>query len=331
MRASELTDYLNSIIDNEISISLMLWGAPGIGKSSIVAQVAGKHSLDLIDLRLSQLAPTDLRGLPVPTEKTVSWLPPNFLPVEGKGILFLDEINMAPPALQGVAQQLILNRRVGDYVVPPNWFIWAAGNRKEDKAAIFDMPTPLANRFIHLFLDVNSDDFHQYAMDNNFEESIIAFLAFRPSLLHKISFNHLAWPSPRSWEMANVLVKAKLDIEPAVGPVASEYYAYVRLIEDIPDLKGIISGKKAPDFPVEPSLSYAVCIGLALRITNEKDAFNAFKWLMSHAAVEWIQLFTIDAFNKLKKVRKFEAFTKLMIQDDQMREFLTRFSKMALN
>ena len=114
---NKLTKYLNTIVEHNIQSSLMIWGAPGIGKSSVVQAVAEKNNFELIDLRISQLAPTDLRGLPVPNEKTASWVSPDFLPTEGKGILFLDEINMAPPAVQGIAQQLILDRRVGSYEV----------------------------------------------------------------------------------------------------------------------------------------------------------------------------------------------------------------------
>ena len=133
---NNLSKYLNSIVEHNVQSSLMIWGAPGIGKSSVVEAVAKKQNIDLIDLRISQLAPTDLRGIPVPAENKASWYPPDFLPTAGKGILFLDEINMAPPAVQGIAQQLILDRKVGSYQVPDGWFIWSAGNRKEDKAGI---------------------------------------------------------------------------------------------------------------------------------------------------------------------------------------------------
>ena len=138
----KLSQYLEKIVKHNIQSSLMIWGAPGIGKSSVVQMVAQQHDLDLIDLRISQLAPTDLRGLPVPENNKAKWYPPEFLPTEGKGILFLDEINMAPPAIQGIAQQLILDRRVGSYEVPEGWFIWGAGNRKEDFASVFDMQAP---------------------------------------------------------------------------------------------------------------------------------------------------------------------------------------------
>ena len=150
MTPQQLTEYLQSLIVHQIQISAMLWGPPGVGKSSIVAQTARRNGLDFVDVRLSQLAPTDLRGLPVPENGVSRWYPPEFLPTSGTGILFLDELNMAPPALQGIAQQLILDRRVGSYAVPDGWFVWAAGNRKEDRAAVFDMPAPLANRFLHL-------------------------------------------------------------------------------------------------------------------------------------------------------------------------------------
>lgn len=176
----------------------MIWGPPGIGKSSIVGQIAQENDIDFVDVRLSQLAPTDLRGLPVAEDGISKWYPPEFLPRDGKGILFLDELNMAPPAMQGVAQQLILARKVGSYVVPSGWFVWAAGNRKEDRAAVFDMPTPLANRFLHLEAQPDFDSFKAYALETGVHEQIIAFLSFRPTLLHKIDPQQPAWPSPRS-------------------------------------------------------------------------------------------------------------------------------------
>ena len=146
MTPTQLTAFLERLISEQLNISAMIWGAPGIGKSSIVSAAAKNSGYDFIDLRLSQLAPTDLRGLPVAihpknnVERGISkWYPPEFLPKTGKGILFLDEINMAPPAMQGVAQQLILDRKVGNYKVPEDWLIWAAGNRKEDRASVYEL------------------------------------------------------------------------------------------------------------------------------------------------------------------------------------------------
>lgn len=171
----KLSTYLEKIVEHKIHSSLMIWGPPGIGKSSVVEAVAIAKDIELIDLRISQLAPTDLRGIPVPDSKNnqACWYPPEFLPTSGKGILFLDEINMAPPAVQGIAQQLILDRKVGSYKVPDGWFIWSAGNRKEDFAAVFDMPAPLANRFIHLEVNSGLDEFKEYALKHQIDDRSI--------------------------------------------------------------------------------------------------------------------------------------------------------------
>ena len=107
---------------------------------------------------------------------------PISLPQDGKGVLFLDEINMAPPAMQGVAQQLILDRRIGDYVVPEGWYVWAAGNRKIDRAAVFDMPSALANRFLHYEVEPEITAFKDWALRSELSEEIIGFLLFRPNL-----------------------------------------------------------------------------------------------------------------------------------------------------
>jgi len=136
MTPASLITYLNGLIEQRMTLSTMIWGPPGIGKSSIVAQTAAARGLAFSDVRLSQLAPTDLRGLPVAENGMARWYPPEFLPREGKGILFLDELNLAPPAIQGVAQQLVLDRHMGSYQVPEGWYIWAAGNRKWARAEI---------------------------------------------------------------------------------------------------------------------------------------------------------------------------------------------------
>ena len=234
MTPEALSHFLTKLVSHRLMFSTMIWGPPGIGKSSIVAQTAQAHDMDMIDLRLSQLAPTDLRGLPVAdTDNGLSrWYPPEFLPRGGKGILFLDELNLAPPAMQGMAQQLILDRRVGSYTVPEGWFVWAAGNRKEDRAAVFDMPAPLANRFIHLNVEPHFQSFKTYAMGRGMHEHLLAFLSYRPELLHKLDPQQPAWPSPRSWMVASQLYETGLDLACVVGMgAAAEFHAYLKIYQ----------------------------------------------------------------------------------------------------
>src|SRR5262245_18674290 len=133
------------------SDAVMLWGAPGIGKSAIVHQMAAMRRCKVIDLRLNIREPVDLRGIPVPNAKTrtTDWLTPSELPqVErdgATGILFLDEVNTASAQMMAVAMQLVLDRKVGDYVLPKGWVVVAAGNRTSDRASAQRMPTALRN------------------------------------------------------------------------------------------------------------------------------------------------------------------------------------------
>jgi AAA domain (dynein-related subfamily) len=329
MTPQALTRFLKSLVEQKIQLSVMIWGPPGIGKSSIVAQTAAAHQLDWIDVRLSQLAPTDLRGLPVPDHdhRSSRWYPPEFLPRSGRGILFLDEINMAPPAMQGMAQQLILDRRVGSYVVPDGWFIWSAGNRKEDRAAVFDMPAPLANRFLHLFVEPDFDSFKAYALASGVHEQILAFLAYRTELLHKIDPTHPAWPSPRSWVMASTLHSGNLSIEPVVGPAAyAEFQAYRSVYENLPDLDKILQGTgEAIPFPKEPSVRYATVMGLMRRAIDLKQSIRAFRWMVQKASSEWTQMFVSDLVRYYESMGKLGVLVASSRQEQQLRKYIQEY------
>lgn len=331
MTPAALKDYLATLLHKNLQISTMIWGPPGIGKSSIVGQLAQEHHLEFVDVRLSQLAPTDLRGLPVAVDGISTWYPPEFLPRDGKGILFLDELNMAPPAMQGVAQQLILDRQVGSYRVPDGWFVWAAGNRKEDRAAVFDMPTPLANRFLHLQVEPDFDSFKAYALEVGVHEQILAFLSFRSTLLHKIDLQQPAWCSPRSWVMASALHHIGLDLAPAIGVgAAAEFAAFVTLYQTLPSLAPILEGKgsKMP-FPNEPSARYATAIGLTVRAVDAQQAYNGFTWLNQVATAEWIQLYAVDMFRVMRSRGQMGALAKLVQQDPKLQAFLKDFQQLV--
>jgi len=329
MTPGELEAYLAALIENAVKASVMVWGAPGIGKSSIVASVAEERELEFVDLRLSQLAPTDLRGLPVAEAGLSKWFPPEFLPTEGSGILFLDEINMAPPSMQGVAQQLILDRRVGSYVVPEGWFVWAAGNRKEDRASVFEMPAPLANRFIHLFVEPDLVSFKQWALTKGIHEQVLALLSYRTALLHKIDPKSPNWPSPRSWTMASELHNVGLDIESCVGKApATEFKAFVALYDKMPDVSAIVAGKEVPKFPEEPSMRYAMTLALVTRSKQASEALNAMRYLADHAPAEWLQLYAVDAFPMLRKSGQIAEIAKAFRDDEKLRDFMINYREL---
>ncbi len=322
MTPHELSCYLTGLVEGQVPLSLMLWGPPGIGKSSIVADVARQHELRLVDLRLSQLAPTDLRGLPVAENGVSRWFPPEFLPTDGCGILFLDEINMAPPAMQGIAQQLILDRQVGSYRVPEGWFIWAAGNRKSDRAAVFEMPSALANRFIHLDLAPDFDSFKAWGLRTGLSEQVLAFLAFRPTLLHQIDAQRPAWPSPRSWAMADRLRRANLAVEPAIGPgAAGEFDAFCLIYDKLPELAPILEGKSKATFPGEASARYATVLGLLVRAETAAQGVHALAWLVKQAGAEWVQFFATDLFPMMRERGQFGDLARQISAHAELKDF----------
>ena len=309
---NKLIKYLNTIVEHNIQSSLMIWGAPGIGKSSVVQAVAKQNDLELIDLRISQLAPTDLRGLPVPNDKTASWIPPDFLPTEGKGILFLDEINMAPPAVQGIAQQLILDKTRYKNSIK-------CKNDLKTFAAVFDMPAPLANRFIHLEVKTSINEFKTYSLVKNLDDRIISFLNFRPKYLHKIDKNSPSWPSPRSWEISNTLLKAGLDVDPAIGkPCATEFRSFCKVYKNLPNIEPILNGKSQPNFPKDLSAKYALTTALTVRAKTVKEVKHAFLYIEKKGGMEWLTQCTHDVAKIWMSKSKSKDLIDMLIANDRL-------------
>jgi len=268
---------------------VMLWGPPGIGKSQIITQVAACHTAPVIDIRLSQMEPTDLRGIPFRIENRVEWAVPSMLPDAERhgpyGILFLDEITSAPPSVSAAAYQLILDRRLGEYEVPAGWAIFAAGNRQGDRGVTYTMPAPLANRFSHFEVDTNIDDWVSWAYANNLDDRLIGFLRFKPELLFDFNpaHNPVAFPSPRSWEFAHRTLQKFGEnpdlllptLQACVGPAAGlELHAFIENLDNMPDLDAILRGESVA-VPREVDLQYAVAsalVGRAIRAKGTADA-----------------------------------------------------------
>mgnify|MGYP002395395866 FL=1 len=279
---------------------VMLWGPPGVGKSQMVAQIAQRHRVPVIDIRLSQMEPSDLRGIPFRVDARVEWAVPAILPDSERhgvaGVLFLDEITSAPPAVSAAAYQLILDRRLGEYQVPDHWAIFAAGNRQGDRGVTYSMPAPLANRFSHFEVDTHLDDWVAWAYANGIDERIIAFLRFRPELLFDFdpAHNPVAFPSPRSWEFAHrALQKFQHEsqllqgtLQACVGPAAGiEVTAFVNSLDQMPDLDAICAGDDV-SVPTEIDLQYAVAaalVGKAIRARDNDDGPRVLGHILGYA------------------------------------------------
>jgi hypothetical protein len=300
--------HLQTVLDREFESTVtghhtpvMLWGPPGVGKSQIIAQVAERHKVPVIDIRLSQMEPSDLRGIPFRENNTVEWAVPAMLPNAQRhgeaGVLFLDEITSAPPSVSAAAYQLILDRKLGAYEVPKGWAIFAAGNRQGDRGVTYTMPAPLANRFSHYEVEVNLDDWVYWAYQHDIDERLIGFLRFRPDLLFDFdpAHNPVAFPSPRSWEFAHNALHKFEDhpelflgaLQSCVGPAAGvELKAFIDNLENMPDLDAILRGESVPT-PKEVDLQYAVAsalVGRAIRAKGTDQANEVYGRILDYAA-----------------------------------------------
>lgn len=295
-----------------------LWGAPGVGKSDVVAQVADDMKLELRDVRLSLLDPIDLKGFPTidAVKKQMKWLPADFLPTKGKGLLFLDEMNSAPQSVQAAAYQLVLNRKIGEYKLPDGWAVLAAGNRASDRSVVHAMPAALANRFVHLDFDVNVDDWNMWAMQNGIHDDLRAFIQFRPNLLHSFdsATNPRAFPSPRSWSFVNKIYKKNLSqdnefelIRGTVGEGASaEFSGFVRLIKDLPKVDAVLLDPEGTRTPSSPAGMYAMSTSLDAKATTGN--LERIMKYMTRLPVEFQTVFMRSAIRRDDKLSRTKAF-----------------------
>lgn len=230
----------------------------GLEFSEEVGDINNPNKFLLIRLPLHQLELGELKGIPFPSperDRTI-FLPMGLLPIEGEGILFLDEMNLASPAMQGNAYQLVLDRRLGFYKLPDGYKVLAAGNTSEDGAYIFDMPRPLRARFAHLKLAVPTvEEWSQWAAEEGIDPRIIAFLLWRKDYLFTytpdMSEEIFAMPCPRTWEFVSKSIKGLKDLSlvrdltgSLVGEgVANEFVAWIQLSESY-DIEEIFKKKK---------------------------------------------------------------------------------------
>lgn len=263
-------------------------GPPGIGKSQVVKQTAKALDLELIDIRAILLDPVDLRGLPrINDDGRSQWCAPAFLPTSGRGVLFLDELNAAPPLVQAACYQLVLDRRLGEYELPEGWSVAAAGNREKDRAVSHRMPSALANRFVHIDFEVDTDQWLEWATKAELAPQVTAFIRFRPGLLHDFDpkTDTKAFPSPRSWEFVSNLMTQQLDRETlkalaagAVGPGAgAEFCGFVELWDQLPTVEDVLCAPQSIEIPQDPAVRYALCEMMGAALT-EQNAGAALCW-----------------------------------------------------
>lgn len=278
-----MTGLYKAAIQQNISLkelpSVMLWGAPGVGKSQGIRQMAdalrketGKK-VSVIDVRLLLFNPVDLRGIPTANaDRTLAvWLRPKIFDLNpGKdhiNILFLDEITACPPSVQAAAYQLTLDRKVGEHALPDNTIVICAGNRTTDRSVAYNMPRALANRLCHLEIVSDSDRWLDWAVKQSLHPFIVGFISFRREQLMRFATDNddLAFATPRSWEMVNSILKLNSNVAEVFDLIAGcigqgaalEFLTYTRVFASLPDISMIFAGR-SPGAPSSSDALYAL-------------------------------------------------------------------------
>ena len=365
---------------------LFIWGQPGIGKSDIVAHVAKMQKRPLIDIRLPLMEPTDIRGIPyladikvynkdgklvkddngVPmTDKEFRWSTPSDLPTDeaSRALVFFDEMSAAPPSVQAATYQIILNRRIGNYKMPKDVVIVAAGNRVKDKGVAYNMPMPLANRFTHLTLDVDVDDWKEWATLNRVHKDVVGYISFQPGDLNTFnpSAEGYAFATPRSWYFVSELLQDSVNgelvdtrlpmdvlgdmVKGTVGEgVGVKFMTYRKQAANLPHAKDVLNGTvtklNTKQIDVMYSLVTALCYELKDQADrSEKAAANGDKNPFGnfHKQVDTFLRFVMDNFEDELAVMGTKTILgtyKLPIQSKQLSnwgEFVKKFAALIPN
>ena len=369
LRPSHVASAIDVMRDTDVS--LYVHGAPGISKSAVARQVADRHGIAFIDVRLSQMAPEDVRGVPMLGEidgmKGVVWSSPLFFPrnldyqgtevvdgtktirffnplgnndiryctepqiaveshdgtavqiidrkpdrftvsligkprstvtwsVTGKAqaILALEEFNSAPPSVMAAAYQLILDRRLGDYCVPDGVMLLAMGNRDSDKGVTFKLPKPVANRFVHIEMVEDIEDWLAWSVLAGIHPDIVGYLARWPSKLLDFQPDSPlhSFASPRSWEMVSKII-SRASTPPtevmrslicgAIGTaIGTEFLLHRQFMEDMPDPQSILDGRTTRFRPKNPQhatqIAYSTAVQLLYLLKEKNSGADRKQW-----------------------------------------------------
>lgn len=380
---------------NKVQLPSMIWGSPGIGKSSVIHQIGREQNRKVYDIRLALLDPTDLRGIPFYNLKTNSaeWAPSSILPKElprgasvdniketdkdgnvisvvptlkfenddfekpyleipeeikmeiardQNAILFLDEINAAPPVIQASSYQLVLDRRIGDYFLPDGVSIIAAGNNEGDKAITFKMPTPLTNRFVHMNFDVNFEDWHNWGIVNSIEPDVVGFLNFKKGYLNKFDPNSKSrgFPTPRSWSFVSKMLDPSVPdtvmralVGGAVGEGAAiEFMKFREIHLSLPDPGEVLDGKVPPIKDPNLSASYAMITSLSYELRDRFEKLGKSKEFLGMAATyfEFIHDSYKPEFCIMGVRDTLKTFKLPMVQAPNWKKFASSYTKFVM-
>ena len=288
---------------------------PGLGKSTMVTDLVKELGLQQQDLIVAQFDAAELAGFPMLDAENKSYerARPFFLPTEGEGVLFLDELPQAVLANLNVVAQLVNERRIGEHVLPKGWTIVCAGNPMSAKAGTVSMPSHLRDRLMYLDIDVCPATFREYALSQGFLPEVTTYVHERPEWLSKFDPKQDSCPSPRSWERVNSILQWKMSpeeeynaIQGVIGEAAvSDFIAYRKVWTKLPRFEEIIKDPKNHSIPTDTSILYALCSLIAHKsnANNMDDVMTYIHRFENKEFSSFCMKDTIQRNPELKKVK----------------------------
>ena len=282
-----------------------LEGKPGLGKTTLVVDICKKLGVGCKIVSLSQYDPAEIAGWLIPNadHSAMIRLRPDWMPVDGNGVVYLDELPQAITANQNIAAQIVNERRVGEHRLPEGWTVVGAGNQSKDRAGTNHMPTHLRDRMTFLEVEADMDDVLAYFAKNGVDPRVIAFLRFSPKRLHEFDRDANACPSPRSWERVSTIINLGLNdlcqAEAVAGTVgraaAVEFNGYIKVFHGLPSFDDIVKHPDTTTMPADPAVLYALSASLSSKVTSD-NAPAVMKYMNRSKNKEFIVFMLVDAF-----------------------------------
>ena len=276
------TELLDVLLNVAVTRPVFIWGAPGIGKSSIVESFAGSLGLPCVSMLGSQLAPEDIIGVPQIIEGKSVFCPPRMIARDEPFCLFLDELNACSQEVQKAFYSLIHDRRIGEYFLPEGSIIIGAGNRAQDNAIVKPMSSALVNRMFHVELIASHRDWLEWAGQNGVHPLVIEYIGLRPDHLWRQPPKiEEPFSTPRSWHMlsdamtsyGNSISEKQLEIlaSGCLSPHhATQFRAFIKQIRNRYALSAIINGdQKWPNKPEDRDALYVLAQSFKAQLVKE--------------------------------------------------------------
>lgn len=331
---------------------VMIWGPPGVGKSSVMRDIADDLGVGFIDVRLAQREPIDIRGLPVPGKDGVKWQVSSEWPRDpkGRGIILFDELTAADRTLQVAAYEFILDRRLGDlYRVPDGWYIAAAGNRTSDRAVATTLSSALANRFLHVNIEPDIETWMKWALKRDIHPDVTGFLRFKPDSLFSMEGNlERGWPSPRSWERVSTMMymfdrtrrnnrSVSIAVEGLVGSGAGvEFIEFRKQQHKLDDVLEMMKNPEKIRIPKRPDQKYALCSSMVYHLWRGKNArdsaalLNGFYKISLLLSSDFAAMAMMDAMQGTSSLSSDECSRRLM-KSEMFKQWQERHGKTLKN